>query len=191
MRGVSFDGSSVWFAAGESLRSFDPASGREGRRLPVRADAGTAYDGRHLYQIAGDEIVQLDPTTGNILAKVPAPSGSAGLTWAEGTLWVAVHRDRKIHQIDPKDGRVLRTIQAARYVTGVTFADSELWYGTWEGDESDLRHADPQSGEVLETLAMPAGSYVSGLEYDGRDTFYCGGGKAGTIRAVRRPKRRA
>ena len=191
VHGVTFDGSSVWFATDDGLRSFDPATGREGRKLPVRASAGTAYDGRHFYQISGESIVQLDAKTGNVLASVPAPKGSAGLTWAEGTLWVGVHRERKIHQIDPRTGAVLRTLDAARFVTGVTFVEGDLWYGTWEGNESDLRRADPKTGEVLESIAMPAGAFVSGLEYDGVDTFYCGAANAGKVRAIRRTKRRA
>ena len=36
---------------------------------------------------------------------------------------------------------------------------------------------------------MPPGVIVSGLEADGADRFYCGGGPSGTVRAVRRPKR--
>jgi hypothetical protein len=30
---------------------------------------------------------------------------------------------------------------------------------------------------------------VSGLESDGRDQFFCGGGGTGKVRAVRRPRR--
>jgi hypothetical protein len=30
---------------------------------------------------------------------------------------------------------------------------------------------------------------VSGLESDGKDRFFCGGGKNGKVRAVRRPTR--
>jgi hypothetical protein len=67
--------------------------------------------------------------------------------------------------------------------------DGELWHGTWEGDESDVRRIDPGMGEVLERLEMPAGVGVSGLESDGADRFFCGGGKSGTVRAVRRPRR--
>ena len=52
-----------------------------------------------------------------------------------------------------------------------------------------MRHIDPQTGEVLESLEMPAGVFVSGLESDGKDRFYCGGGKSGKVRAVKRPKR--
>jgi len=42
---------------------------------------------------------------------------------------------------------------------------------------------------VLERLEMPEGTGVSGLESDGRDRFFCGGGSTGKVRAVRRPKR--
>ncbi len=74
-------------------------------------------------------------------------------------------------------------------MTGVTWVDGELWHGTWEGDESELRRIDPRSGEVRQRLAMPAGMGVSGLESDGAGLFYCGGGGAGKVRAVRRPRK--
>ena len=46
VHGVSFDGRHVWYAAGETLRSFDPATGEGVRSLDVACDAGTAFDGR-------------------------------------------------------------------------------------------------------------------------------------------------
>jgi glutamine cyclotransferase len=189
--GVTFDGQNVWFAAGDTLKAFDPASGKTLRSIDVAAHAGTAFDGEHLFQIAEDRIQKIDPKTGRVLATIPAPGGGgdSGLTWAEGTLWVGQYRDRKIHQVDPQTGAILRTIESNRFVTGVTWIDGELWHGTWEGDESDLRRVDPRTGEVLERLEMPPGVGVSGLETDGGDQFFCGGGKSGKVRAVRRPKR--
>ena len=191
VRGVTFDGEHVWYAAGDKLSAFDPASGEAVRSIDVAAHAGTAFDGQHLFQIAEDRIQRIDPKTGRVLATIPAPGGGgdSGLTWAEGTLWVGQHRDRKIHQIDPDTGAILRTIPSNRFVTGVTWTDGELWHGTWEGDESDLRRVDPQTGEVQEKLDMPPGTGVSGLESDGGDRFYCGGGSSGKVRAVRRPRR--
>src|SRR5262249_10570209 len=47
---------------------------------------------------------------------------------------------------------------------------------------------DPRSGEVLELIKMPSGTGVSGLESDGGDQFFCGGGNSGKVRVVRRPK---
>lgn len=191
VHGVSYDGQQVWFAAGDTLNAFDPASGRPLRSLDVPAHAGTAFDGKHLFQIAEDRIQKIDPKTGSVLATIPAPGGGrdSGLAWAEGTLWVGQYRDRKIHQVDPQTGAILRTIESNRFVTGVTWVDGELWHGTSEADASDVRRVDPQTGEVLEQLDLPAGTMVSGLESDGRDQFFCGGGKSGKIRAVRRPRR--
>jgi len=40
---------------------------------------------------------------------------------------------------------------------------------------------------VLESLKMPDGVGVSGLESDGGERFFCGGGGSGRVRAVRRP----
>ncbi len=192
VHGVTYDGQHVWFAAGDRLNAFDPASGKALRSIDVAADAGTAFDGQHLFQLAGDRIQKIDPQTGRVLATIPAPGGGggdSGLTWAEGTLGVGQYRDRKIYQIDPHSGAILRTIESNRFVTGVTWIDGELWHGTWEGDESDLRRVDPGTGEVLERLEMPPGVAVSGLESDGGDLFFCGGGSSGKVRTVRRPKR--
>src|SRR5512146_448773 len=177
--GVTYDGHEVWFAAGGKLNAFDPASGEIQRTLDVPAHAGTAFDGTHLYQIADTHIRKVDPKTGRVLATIPAPGGGgdSGLAWAEGSLWVGEYRAKKIHQIDPETGAVLRTIESNRFVTGVTWVDGELWHGTWEGEEADLRHIDPQSGEVLEMVEMPKGFGLSGLESDGKDQFFCGGGK--------------
>jgi glutamine cyclotransferase len=193
VNGVTYDGNNVWFASGDKLNAFDPSSGKMQRSIDVAAHAGTAFDGKHLFQIAEDRIHKIDPKTGRVLATIPAPSngGDSGLAWAEGTLWVGEYRNRKIHQIDPDTGAILRTIESNRFVTGVTWVDGELWHATWEGDESDLRRIDPQTGEVLESVEMPRGVGISGLESDGRDHFFCGGGKAGKVRAVRRPRRGA
>ena len=193
VHGVTFDGRHVWFASGDKLSAFDPASGDTVRAIDVPAHAGTAFDGQHLFQIAEDRIQRIDPKTNRVLATIPAPGGGgdSGLAWAEGMLWVGQYRERKIHQVDPQTGAILHTIQCNRVVTGVTWVDNELWHGTWEGDESDLRRLDPQTGEVLERIEMPAGVGVSGLESDGGDQFFCGGGTSGKVRAIRRPKRGA
>lgn len=191
VHGVTFDGQHVWFASGDRLNALDPATGKLVRAIDVTGDAGTASDGRYLYQIAGDRIQKIDPKTDQVLATIPAPAGSSGLAWAEGTLWVGQYRDRKIHQVDPETGAVLRTIESNRFVTGVSWIDGELWHGTWEGNESDVRRIDPDTGEVLERLEMPAGAAVSGLESDGGDTFFAGGGPSGMLRAIRRRKRRS
>ncbi len=191
VHGVTYDGRHVWFASGNRLNAFDPASGKTEHSIDVAGHAGTAFDGRYLFQIAEDRIQKIDPKTGHVLATVPAPGGGgdSGLAWAEGTLWVGQYRERKIHQIDPETGAILRTIESNRFVTGVTWVDGEFWHGTWEGDESELRRIDPQTGEVLERIEMPLGVGVSGLESDGGDRFFCGGGNSGKVRAVRRPRR--
>jgi len=190
VRGVTYDGHNVWFATGSKLITVDPASGKTGRSINVTADAGTAFDGRYLYQLAEAEIRKIDPDTGKVVHTIPAPGagGDSGLTWAEGTLWVGQYRARRIHQVDPQTGAILRTIESNRFVTGVTWVDGEFWHGAREGDESSLRRINPQTGQVLEQLDMPAGTGLSGLESDGGDQFFCGG-SGGKVRVVRRPRR--
>lgn len=189
--GVSFDGNQVWFATGNRLNALDPESGEILRSLDVAADAGTAFDGEHLFQIGDTMIRKINPRTGEVVSTIPAPGGggNSGLAWAEGSLWVGQHRGRKIHQVDPETGEVLRTIESDRFVTGVTWVDGELWHGTWENTGSDIRRIDQKTGAVLERLNMPDGTGVSGLESDGGDLFFCGGGSSGKVRAIRRPRR--
>ncbi|MFZ5678606.1 MAG: glutamine cyclotransferase [Bradyrhizobiaceae bacterium] len=193
VHGVTFDGHNVWFASGDRLNMLDPQSGKPMRTIEIPAHAGTAFDGRYLFQLFEKNIRKIDPESGRVLATIPAPGngGDSGMAWAEGSLWVGQYREKKIHQIDPETGAIIRTIQSNRFVTGVTWVDGDLWHGTWEGDNSELCRIDPQTGEVLEELAMPPGTGVSGLESDGKDQLFCGGGQSGKIRAVKRPKRSA
>lgn len=190
VNGVTFDGVNVWIAAEDRLNAIDPSSGEMVRSLDVAAHAGSAFDGRYLYQIADRLIHKIDPDSGAILVSIPAPDGGgddSGLAWAEGSLWVGNYEKRRIHQVDPETGVVLRTIESNRFVTGVTWVAGELWHGTWQDDDSDLRRIDPRTGEVLESIEMPAGIGVSGLESDGDELFFCGGGGSGVVRAIRRP----
>jgi glutamine cyclotransferase len=190
VNGVSHDGRHVWVALGATLAAFDPENGATTKTLDRAADAGTAFDGKYLWQIAEARIDKIDPASGEVVASIPAPGHGAdsGLAWAEGSLWVGQYRDKQIKQIDPATGKVLRTIETNRFVTGVTWVDGELWHATWEGDQSEIRRIDPNSGAVLDRIEMPHGAGVSGLESDGADLFYAGGGGSGTVRAVRRSK---
>lgn len=190
VHGVTYDGKRVWFATGDSLRAIDPASGDEVARMGVPGHAGSAFDGRHIFQIVENEIWKIDPQSGETLGAIPTPSdGVSGMAWAEGALWVGEYRAGRIHQVDPETGAVLRVIECKRLVTGVTWVDGELWHGVWEGEDSELRRIDPQSGEGLERIEMPPGVRVSGLESDGEGRFFCGGGPSGKVRVVRRPGR--
>ncbi|CAM3480484.1 Glutamine cyclotransferase [Bordetella sputigena] len=188
VHGLTYDGQHVWFASGDRLNCIDPGNGATLRTIEVEASAGTAYDGKHIYQIAGERIQKVDPKTGAVAGSIPTPAaGCSGMAWAEGFLWVAHYRERKIHQVDPATGKVLRSIESNRFVTGITWVDDQLWHGTWEEDASELRQICPETGEVIQQLDMPAGIHISGIESDGRDLIFCGGGPSGKIRVVRRP----
>lgn len=190
VHGVTFDGSLVWFATDDRLLALNAETGEMVRTLDVKADAGTAFDGKHLFQIADGRIQKLDLASGEVLSVIPAPGkgDDSGLAWAEGSLWVGQYEGRKIYQIDPETGDILRTIESTRMVTGVTWVNGALWHGTWENDESDVRRVNPDTGEVMDVLAMPAGTGVSGLEAGRDGQFFCGGGASGKLRVVHRSK---
>jgi glutamine cyclotransferase len=190
VHGVTHDGRHVWLARGDSLAAIDPGTGDVVRELAVAGDAGTAFDGQHLWQIADARIHKIDPATGAVVASIPAPAQGcdSGLAWAEGTLWVGEYRARRIHQVDPVTGAVLRTLESDRFVTGVSWTHGELWHGTFEDDRSELRRIDPATGEVLARAQMPDGVAITGLESDGGELFYCGGGSSRRVRAVKKPR---
>jgi glutamine cyclotransferase len=191
VHGVTYDGARVWFAANDQLHALDPDTGALVGALPVACDAGTAFDGTYLFQIASRRIHKIDPRTGAVVASIPAPGNGddAGLTWADGALWVGQHRSRKIHKLDPETGAILRTLESNRFVTGVTWVDGELWHATAEAGTSEVRRVDPETGEVITRLTMAPGAFVSGLESDGRDRLFAGDGRNGALRAIRRPRR--
>jgi len=188
VHGVTYDGEQVWFASGEKLQALDPQSGELTRALQVACDAGTAFDGRHFYQLDKGRIRKIDPNSGQIISTLPTPEllGASGMAWAEGSLWVGQFEDRKILELDPQTGEVKTEVVSDRFVTGVSFSEGELWHATQENGHSEIRRVDRKTSEVLEQLEMPAGIIVSGLEGDGEGRFFCGGGKSGKLRVVKR-----
>ena len=191
VHGVEFDGEALWFAAGRTLQAIDPNTGTPTRSLELPADAGIAYDGKFFYQLGNGQIHQVDPHTGKVIATVPTPPGSnSGLAWADGSLWLGRGSDQKILELDPKTGKVLSTIESDRFVTGVTFSEGELWHATLlEPDKhpSELRRVDRKTSAVLESLELPPGVGCTGLGSDKEGRFFCGGGKTGKVRVVKRP----
>lgn len=189
VHGVTYDGQQVWFASGQKLQALDPNSGKLTRALEVTCDAGTAFDGKFFYQLDNGRIRKIDPQSGRIVTTLPTPelSGASGMAWAEGSLWVGQFAERKILELDPETGKVRSEVVSDRFVTGVSFSEGELWHATQENERSEIRRVDRKTSEVLEQLELPSGILVSGLEGDGKGRFFCGGGKSGKLRVVKRP----
>src|SRR5438094_6923867 len=68
IHGVTFDGTQVWFARGESIVALNPKSGALVREIAVPAEAGTAFDGKYLWQLADDRIQKVDPRSGQVVS---------------------------------------------------------------------------------------------------------------------------
>ncbi|HKE01435.1 MAG TPA: hypothetical protein VKE69_10530 [Planctomycetota bacterium] len=197
IHGVTFDGTHVWFAAGPDgdLLCVDPKTGEVVRRLGLTGcESGTAWDGRHLWQIRRERIDQIDRETGKTLHSIPTPDPHpSGMAWAAGHLWVGSYLGRRILKVDPKTGKVLKTLASDRLVTGVTWAGGELWHGTYperaeDVEPGELRQIDPETGEVRRRVHLPAGTRISGTEFDGKDRIWLGSRTTkDTLRAVRKP----
>ena len=154
VHGVTFDGQHVWFASGDKLNAFDPASGKTVRAIDVAAHAGTAFDGEHLFQIAEDRIQKIDPKTGRVLATIPAPGGggSSGLAWAEGTLWVgAVSRAEDPSNRSAKQGRFFAPSSPTASSPGSPGSTASSGTAPGKVTRANCGDVDPRTGEVLES----------------------------------------
>src|SRR5437870_7391085 len=164
----------------EIVREYGPFPG-------IEQVHGVTWDGRNIWFARGEKLAAIDPASGVLVRQLDV-AADAGTAFDGRHLWqIAEDRARKIHQVDANTGAILRTIESDRFVTGVSWVDGELWHATMEGEQSEIRRIDPENGEVLERLEMPAGVTVSGLEADGKDLFFCGGATSGKVRAVRKP----
>src|SRR5919108_737618 len=105
----------------------------------------------------------------------PFPSADHvhGVTYDGQNVWFAAV-DRLI-AFDPASGKTLRSIEVAAHA-GTAFDGHHLW----QLAEDRIQKIDPKTGRVLGTIPAHGG-----------DLFFCGGGRSGKVRTVRRPKRRS
>jgi hypothetical protein len=191
VHGVTFDGEHVWIAVGDRMLALAPNSGEIARTLEVPARAGSAFDGRYLYQIANSGIQKIEHASGRVVTTLSLPCENAsGMAWADGYLWIGEYKAGKVHQVDPNSGAIVRSLQTNSFVTGVMWVEGELWHGAAQQTSSELREIDPHTGSVRRRIGMPADAFVSGIESNGSNVIYCGGGASGKLRAVRRRERR-
>jgi hypothetical protein len=97
VHGVTYDGRNVWFAAGDTLNAFDPASGKTLRSIDVAAHAelpSTASICFSSPKIASRRSIRR-PAVCSPPSRRPGGGGDSGLAWAEGTLWVGQYRGPK------------------------------------------------------------------------------------------------
>src|SRR5947207_3108322 len=112
----------------------------------------------------------------------PGVDQVGGVSYDGRNVWIAAGDTMKA--VDPSNGEVLRSLDVAAHA-GTAFDGRHLY----QLAEDRIQKIDPQTGRVLATLPAPGGGRDSGLESDGGDQFFCGGGPSGKVRAVRRPRR--
>jgi len=128
------------------------------RELAVAADAGTAFDGKYLWQARRRPHPESRSRTGQVVATIPAPMPRLGPDLGRGdTLGRRVPRPQD-HQIDAETGAILRTIESESLRHRRLLGQRRALARHLEADRSDLRRINPETGEVLERLEMPAGA---------------------------------
>src|SRR3989449_852857 len=96
-----------------------------------------------------------------------------GVTFDGQHVWFA--SGGKLNAFDPASGKTVRSIDVAAHA-GTAFDGQHLF----QLAEDRIQKIDPKTGRVLATIPAPGG---------GGDQFFCGGGRSGKVRAIRRPRR--
>ena len=189
VHGVTFDGTHVWFASGDELHALDPQSGRIVRTLEV---AGAR---RHRVRRPPPLPARRRPHPEDRSADRPgrrhhprARKGGddAGLTWAEGTLWVGQYPrpqdppDRPRDRRDPAHDRV----ESLRHRRDLGRRRAVARHRRGRSRAAPRRSRERRGAGA--GSRCPKARPVSGLESDGKELFFCGGGRSGRVRVVRR-----
>jgi streptogramin lyase len=106
------------------------------------------------------EILKIDRETGKTLARWPSPdhskTGSHGLEWRDGKLWIANPPSATIYQVEVSNGdlRVIHTIPApGNRPHGLAWDGDDLL--CVETNHRAIFRLNPQTGEQLERIEIP------------------------------------
>jgi streptogramin lyase len=106
------------------------------------------------------EIIKIDRDTGATLGRWPSPgaakTGSHGLEWRDGRLWIANPPTSSIYQVDVSAGKfeVIHTIPGpGNRVHGIAWDGDDLL--CVETNHRAIYRLNPQTGEQLEKIEIP------------------------------------
>lgn len=156
--------------------------GRVLRTLATASDRGSGItdDGDALWVAStySCELLRIDRASGATLARYPSPgaekTGSHGLEWRDGKLWVATPPSATVYQLDPANGcAVLHSFAApGNRPHGLGWRGDELW--VVETNHRAVYCYDPATGQVRFKLALPDDApEPHGMTIRGDDLWYC------------------
>jgi streptogramin lyase len=138
--------------AGKVVRTLDTASDR---------GSGVTDDGDAIWLAStySRQILRVDRNSGATLAVYDSPdaskTGSHGLEWRDGMLWVANPPSARIYQIDVTGGfRVVHSIPApGNRPHGIAWQGGDLW--CVETNQRAIYRLDVSSGAILDKIDIP------------------------------------
>jgi len=110
---------------------------------------------------SGAAVVVIDPATNATRdMAVPVAAGDwAGLTFAEGDLWVGAWRNGTVYRVDLESGEIIAEIDVGEEAVSLTAAPTGVWVRTVGGVTWQAERIDPATNEVVATA--DAGNAIS------------------------------
>jgi streptogramin lyase len=134
--GITFDGAALWIAStyNRLLVKLDPQTGKTIKQFPS-PDPG---------------VVKWGPRSQH-----PAPTGSHGLEWRRGELWVANPPSATVYVVNPEDGQVLRKFPAPGIRPHGVGWDPDGSFWCTDSIYRSFFKMDPKSGRILKSMMLP------------------------------------
>ncbi|HEY5242634.1 MAG TPA: universal stress protein [Polyangiaceae bacterium] len=191
VHGIAFDTSRLVVASGPYLSRLVPDSGRAVEQLETwPAHGGLAHDGHYLWQVGRGGLQQVDLRTGLPVRSVALELDDiAGLECIDEDLLVlhaggrSLTRIATIDHADSVEAAVVAEVRTSLPLRGLAWSGAELWSST----AGALIRIDPDSGQMLERIALPGAVEVCDLAGDLEGRLWCVDGTSGRVRVFARP----
>jgi YVTN family beta-propeller protein len=116
---------------------------------PAASEGGIATSPEGVWIVTDPKGVlsKIDPAQNKVVAEVPVPENSAGVTYGEGAVWVTTPDKNMLTRIDPKDGTVTNSIEVGAKPRFLTTGAGSVW--TLDQGDGSVTRVDAKSGRIV------------------------------------------
>jgi YVTN family beta-propeller protein len=150
-----------------------------GTVLGVLLMRGGGSNARASGEVAANAVGVIDVKSGKIAAEIPVGDAPRGVTWGDGSIWVANTDGNTVSRIDPSTNNVRQTIRVGGSPAGLATSGDAVWVAN--GLDGTVSRIDPATNEVVETTVV--GNGPSGVVY-GEGAVWISNSADGTVSRI-------